>query len=265
MPLTTLSPSKADYLGEIYAEAADQYLVSYLILTRFPESNPYALGFILAHSIEVSLKAVIFYQTKKAPPTGQKGHRLEELLKLLPSHLSNELESHLPERSVREHFVREVNRMHEAPPPEMLRTFFDISPNFNDELWMFLYAMYLSVDLKYGADANLRVLQPMQAVNPKLNQMALRFIACARESFPNKESHRQRLAQFVGKLPEKYNLIKQLKNLAETGTAEDTPAYIRGDALPPPLLFDTAELELLTRTFRLTGKSPVDGGQHRAL
>jgi hypothetical protein len=255
MPLPPVTPEEADYLGEIYAKAADQYLISYLILTRFPESNPYALGFVLAHCIEVSVKAVIFHLTKQAPPTGQKGHLLEELLKLLPNDLKTELESHLPKDTTREHFLREVDDMHKAPPLKMLQTFFAINPEFDDDLWMMLYAMYFPVDIKYGADAGRNVLQPMQGDNPRLNKMALRLIACARERFPYTENHRGTLAEFVDKLPSKYSIVAEVQKLVATGTAEDTPAYITGDAPAPPLLFDTAELDLLRQTFGLPSKT----------
>jgi len=256
MPLTTLSPDKADYLGEIYAKAADQYLISYLILTRFPQSNPYALGFTLAHCMEVSIKSAFFHVKKEAPPTGHEGHNLEKLIKLLPDDPRDELESYLPERSLRQRFATVVKTMNEAPPQEMLRKFFELNPNFDDELWMMLYTTFHSLDIKYGADAKLRVLQLMQSVDPKLNKMALRLIASARERFPHKEQHRRAIAAFVDKLPKKYDIIAELKKFAETGTAEDTPDYMTGKATPPPLLFDTAELDLLRQTFRLAAKSP---------
>jgi hypothetical protein len=72
MSPTAMLPSTAERLGDIYATAADHYLVSYLILTRFPESSPYTLGFALAHCVKVSVKAAFFQVNKQAPPTGQK-------------------------------------------------------------------------------------------------------------------------------------------------------------------------------------------------
>jgi hypothetical protein len=255
MPLPPVTPKEAEHLGEIYAKAGDQYLISYLILTRFPETNPYALGFVFAHCIEVSVKAVIFHRTKQAPPTGQKGHRLDELLELLPYDLKTELESHLPDPSVREHFLREVKDMHQAPPLEMLRRYFAINPESDDDVWMMLYAMYFSGDIRYGADARRNVLQLMPSGKPRLNK-ALRLIACARERFPYNETHRRTLAEFVDKLPTKYNIVAEVQKLVETGTAEDTPAYFTGDAPAPPLLFDKAELNLLRQTFGLASKPP---------
>jgi hypothetical protein len=256
MAPTAMSPARAEFVGNVYADSADQYLISYLILTRFPESSPYALGFVLAHCLEVSIKAAFFQVKGQAPPTGQKGHLLEELIELLPNDLKKELKSHLPDISVREHFDREVNRMNEAPPDEMLRTFFAINPEFDDDVWTMLYATFHSVDIRYGADAKQRVLQMMPPDNPKLTKMALRLIASAREHFPRKEDHRRTIAAFIDKLPTRYDLVAELKKLAETGTAQDTPAYITGDAPPPPLMFDSAELELIRRTFGLPSKAP---------
>lgn len=251
-----MSPSRAEYLGNVHADAANQFLISYLILTRFPESSPYALGFVLAHCLEVSIKAAYYQRKGDAPPTGKKGHRLGELIKLLPDDLKSELESNLPKDSVREEFRKNVNSMNEDPPNKMLQAFFAINPNFDDDEWMVLYAMFLSVDLKYGVDAKQRVLQPMQPVNPRLNKMALRLIASARESFPDKERHRRAIADFINRVPKKYDITAELKRLAETGTAQDTPDYITGDAPPPLLMFESAELDFIRRTLRLDPQAP---------
>ncbi len=249
----TITPDRADYLGEIYAKAADQYLISYLILTRFPQSNPYALCFTLAHCMEISIKAAFFYVKKEAPPTGRDGHNLEKLIKLLPDEPRKKLDDCLPEDTIRRRFETGAKKINDAPPQQMLQNFRELNPNFDDELWMMLCATFYSLDIKYGADGQLRVLQLMQAVDPKLNKRALRLIATARESFPHVQEHRRTLAEFVDKLPRKYDIIAELKKLAETGTAEDTPAYIRGEAPSPPLLFDTAELDTLRNIFRLAG------------
>jgi hypothetical protein len=247
-----LTPQKADFLAQIYARAADQYLISYLILTRFPESNSYALGFTLAHCMEISIKTAYFYVKKEPPPTGRDGHNLETLIKRLPDDLRDELEACLPEDSLRRRFEAEAKRMNEAIPTDMLRKFFDLNPRFDDDLWMMLYATFYSLDIKYGADGQLRVLQLMQAINPRLNKMGLRLIASARERFPHKELHRRTLAEFVDKLPRKYSIVAELRKFFETGKAEDTPAYMRGEAPPPLLLFDGAELDMLRQMFGLT-------------
>jgi hypothetical protein len=213
---TRMLPSTAKYLGNVHANAADQFLISYLILTRFPESSPYALGFALAHCLEVSTKAAI-YQTKgEPPPTGQKGHVLLELIKVLPddSKLKDELKNSLPKKSALDEFLKNVNEMNENPPIQMLRKFFALNPNFDTDEWMVLYAMFRVVDLKYGVDTQKRVLQLMQPVNPKLNKLALRLIASARQYFPCKESHRTTIADFIDKVPEKYDIGAEVKRLA---------------------------------------------------
>ncbi len=250
---TAVTPDRADFLAQTYATASDQYLISYLILTRFPESNSYALGFTLAHCMEISIKAAFFYFKKEAPPTGREGHNLETLIKRLPDNLRDELEACLPADSLRRRFETESKTMNEATPMEMLKKFFELNPKFDDDLWMMLYATFYSLDIKYGADAQLRVLQLMQAVKPRLNKLALRLIATARRHFPHKERHRRTLAEFVDKLPREYSVVEQIKKLIATGKAEDTPAYLRGEAPPPLMMFDGAELNILRQIFRLPG------------
>jgi hypothetical protein len=46
---TSVSPEKAEFVTNVIAGAADQYLTSYLVLTRFEECGPYSIAFALAH------------------------------------------------------------------------------------------------------------------------------------------------------------------------------------------------------------------------
>ena len=40
---------------------------------------------------------------------------------------------------------------------------------------------------------------------------------------PFQESHRRTLADFIEKLPKKYNIAEEVMKLAKTGKAQDTP------------------------------------------
>jgi hypothetical protein len=67
MPSPSVSADKAEEIAEVIATAADQYLFSYIILTRFEECQPYSIGFTMAHCIELSIKAAYWRKLKKAP------------------------------------------------------------------------------------------------------------------------------------------------------------------------------------------------------
>jgi hypothetical protein len=253
MASAAMSPSDLDTIADVHARAADQFLISYLILTRFPESNPYALGFALAHCLEVSIKAAYYVTKREAPPMK---HYLDELIATLPDDFRDELQSNLPKQTVRDKFDEKVDDMNAASGHEMLKTFFEINPGFDDDLWMMLYAIFRSQHIKYGVDRQGRVLKFPVGEAPRLNEMALRLIAIAREKFPDKENHRGKIADFVGKLPEKYSIAKEMMRLAETGKAEDTPDYITGLEPAPPLLFELSELSMLRHTFALGPRAP---------
>ena len=81
------------------------------------------------------------------------------------------------------------------------------------------------------------------------------MIATAREWFPDKEGHRRVLAEFIDTLPKEFDTIANANKLAGKEKAEDTLNYMLGKAPVPPLLFGLAELDFLSRTFRLTGNS----------
>jgi hypothetical protein len=138
---------------------------------------------------------------------------------------------------------------------DMLNEFFELNPNFNDEEWMFLYALFRSVHVKYGVDNKQAVLKVFQPVKPRLNKMALRLIGSARKSFPRAEHHRRKIADFVDNLPKKYDIIAEMRKLGRGRKAQDTPDYMKGKAPPPPLLFDAAELRFLRRTLRVGRKA----------
>ena len=53
-------------IADVHADAADQFLISYLTMTRLKQCSPYAILFTLGHCIELSIKAVFWSQgTKK--------------------------------------------------------------------------------------------------------------------------------------------------------------------------------------------------------
>jgi hypothetical protein len=107
MPATSiaLTAPEADRLAEIHADAADQFLISYLTLTRFPEGNVYALSFLLAHCLELSIKTIYCKELRLQPPSGSQGHLIENLIAPpLPDYIRNELENYLPLSNIRARF-----------------------------------------------------------------------------------------------------------------------------------------------------------------
>ena len=54
--------------------------------------------------------------------------------------------------SLRAKFSVRVSNMNAATPMDMLTEFFELNPNFDDEKWMFLYAIFRSMHVKYGVD-----------------------------------------------------------------------------------------------------------------
>jgi hypothetical protein len=230
MPATSiaLTAPEADRLAEIHADAADQFLISYLTLTRFPEGNVYALSFLLAHCLELSIKTIFCKKLRRQPPSGQQGHLIENLIAPLPYDIRSELENYLPFPNIRARSRDELHDKLARPTLAFLDWFFELNPNFNDEEWTLLYAMFFVVDLKYGVDTRRRSVQPMVGIVPRLNKRALGLFGATREYFPNKERHRSFLQDFVNKLPEEYNIVRELSKIGTDETPQDTPDYMLG-------------------------------------
>lgn len=185
---------QADFIDGIHADGADQFLISYLTLTRFPQSSPYALGFALGHSFELSLKA-IYWSTKRMFPNT---HALDALISKIGPDLEREMDAILPDRrTVRHAFEGQVKTMMEGPLTEQLKMYFRFIPTGNDDAWLMLFILYILADVKYGVDTKQRVLQLMPVSPPRLNAMALRAIGCARRHFPHPERHRAEIEMFI--------------------------------------------------------------------
>src|ERR1700724_122991 len=116
----------AEFIAEVHAKAADQFLLSYLALTRFPESSPNSLGFALGHCLELSIKTA-FWQRKRRAPKFK--HFMDELIEQLPADLQRALNRILPSTRRRRRFKFAIRRLHKAPTIEMLKTYFNINPN----------------------------------------------------------------------------------------------------------------------------------------
>jgi hypothetical protein len=191
--MATVHP-QADFIAGIHADGADQFLISYLTLTRFPQSSPYSLGFALGHCFELSLKAIYWSVKGTLPNT----HALDELTTNIGSDLEREMDTILPDRNtVRNRFKDIVKPMMEGPLSEQFKTYFEFIPTGNDDAWLMLFILYILADVKYGVDKKQRVLQLMQTTPPRLNSMALRAIGCARRHFPRPDFHRIEIEKFV--------------------------------------------------------------------
>ena len=86
-----------EFIAEVHAKAADQFLLSYLILTRFPQSSPYSLGFALGHCLELSIKTAYWHRKRHAPKFK---HFMDDLIEQLPADLKDELERILPDKDI---------------------------------------------------------------------------------------------------------------------------------------------------------------------
>jgi hypothetical protein len=256
MASSNLTPSEAERIAEITADAADQFLISYIVLTRFAECGPYSIGFAMAHCLELSIKAVYWQEKKQAPPRNQgAGHHLYPLIEALKPGIGDELEALLPPPETRTKFDASVDTMNEANIRDMLAKFFEINPNFDDDTWMLLYALYRLMHVKFGVDTKQRILQLMQPTNPKLNKKVLRLIGCARKGFPNSDNHQREIRRFVERIetatPQRPSIIDRLRELVETGKTADYPGD-NADAQPVSLLtFEPEELALLKDTLSL--------------
>jgi hypothetical protein len=246
-PTPILSPDEAERIAEVIANAADQFLIAYIIQARFEECGPYSVAFTMAHCLELSIKAA-YWLEKRTPPDG---HEIEPLIKALRPGLGDELENLLPDPVVRQKFRDRVDAMNIAAPMDMLEWFFDVNPNFDDDEWMVLYALFRPVNLKYGVTKkNPTIIRMMLPERLRLNRKGLRLTGCARERFPNKEQHRDKLRKFVARLPKRRTIIDAINELLEKGSAYFNPKD--EDAVPfPRLIFDAAELELLRDTLAL--------------
>lgn len=208
---------QADFIAGIHADGADQFLISYLTLTRFPQSSPYALGFALGHAFELSLKAVYWFTKRTFPDS----HLLDALITSIGADLKREMDAILPDRSVRDRFKDAVKPMMEAPVIQQIRTYFEFIPTGDDDAWLVLFILYILADVKYGVDRKQRILQLMPVHPPKLNAMALRAIGCARRHFPNAGLHRGEIEKFIVayavKAPIKGITVAQLERLVAAG------------------------------------------------
>jgi hypothetical protein len=248
MPSVTVSASKAKQIAEVIATAADQYLFSYIILTRFEECQLYSIGFTMAHCIELSIKAVHWLKLRKAPDN----HRIEKIIEeLKPVGIGHELEKLLPDSETRKAFHGSVDEINKASFMEMMKGVLKINPNLDDDKWMVLYAILRSVNVKYGVDKHPAILQLLAPVKPRLNKMALGLIGCARTEFPDKDRHQRELLKFVDKLPKQYSIvdaiIKQTQE-KELGGKKKRIKSVRPIRLPQ---FKPEELALIRRALSL--------------
>jgi hypothetical protein len=215
----SVSPHSADYLAGVHANAADQFLVSYLALTRFPHTSPYALGFALGHCLELSIKAAHWHRTQQAPVLQ---HSLDGLIEKLPDDLKDELEKILPNSKKRDRFRSAVKQMHKAPTLKMLKTYFTLNPRADDDEWLVLYIMYVLPHIKYGVDKEEGVLQLFQPAKPKLNKIALRAIGRLRREFPfENRTLAEFMEHYVTRAPDKGLTVSRLMNFLETNAQRE--------------------------------------------
>jgi hypothetical protein len=155
-------------------------------------------------------------------------HFMDELIEQLPADLKRELNRILPDEEKRRRFKAKIKRMHKAPTIEMLRTYFDINPHSDDDLWMTLYIMYILPDIKYGEDKEQGILQLLQPPKPRLNKIVLRAIGRLRCEFPNKESHSSEVAKFLDRYgvlaPQKGVTVAQINKMLRAKAARESDA-----------------------------------------
>jgi hypothetical protein len=247
MPSPSVSADKAEEIAEVIATAADQYLFSYIILTRFEECQPYSIGFTMAHCIELSIKVAYWRKFKKAPDN----HRINDIIEELRPGIGDRLEKLLPDEELRKAFHASVDEINKAPFMKMLKRVLKINPNLDDDKWMVLYAVHRSLHVKYGVDKQPAILQLLAPVKPRLNKMALELIGCARTEFPHKDYHQRKLRKFVDKLPKQYSIVDAVIKLATKEKHEGKTKRIT-NAKPIRLpQFKPEELALLRRTLCL--------------
>ena len=212
-----VSESQVLSIAGIVADAADQYLISYILLTRFVETTPYSLIFTLAHCIELSIKAAYWNVNRTSPG---KTHGIDQLLERLPA-LKAEAEKYLPSQEMRKQFRDQVDEINRAQGSDMIKALLAINPNLNDDNWQLLYSLDRSVHVKYGVDNNSAVLQLVSPVVPKLNVKALKLIGCARRLFIAEDQHRTTLVKFMRKLDAagalRHSIIERLQEHTNTG------------------------------------------------
>jgi hypothetical protein len=246
--MTSTSPSLASpaLVADIVAGTADQFLISYILLSRFEDCGPHAATFTLAHCIELSIKAVHWHVRAAPPPFN---HRLDEIIGDLQDELGTEFLLALPDPLSRDRFKRRIDDINTSVFMEMLESFYEINPNWDDDKWAVLYALYRPVHLKYGVDRRPAVIQLMLPEKLHLNRMALRLIGIARKRFPNPEGHQKKIQKFVSRLPRRRTIIDALDEYFAKGSADFDPEVERKAEGPfPRMTFDGEELELLKDT-----------------
>jgi hypothetical protein len=242
-------PREAERIADVIAGVADQFLISYIIQSRFEECGPHSVAFTFAHCLELSIKAA-YWQIKTASPPAN--HQVAQLIELLRPGLGDQLLSHLPSEETRQKFKSHVDAMNAAPVGDMLKWFFEVNPNFDDGTWMILYALFRPVHVKYGVDKQPAILQMMLGERLRLNETGLRLIGCSREEFPNQQFHKATLSRFIDRLPRRRTIIDALDEYFRTGEGEFDPTVEEKRAGPfPRLTFDGGELDLLRDALRL--------------
>jgi hypothetical protein len=240
---TNVSIASPALVADVVADTADQFLISYILLTRFEDCGPHAATFTLAHCLELSIKAVHWHMRGAPPPLD---HRLDKLIENLQSELGTEFLAVLPDTASRDQFKLRIDDMNTAIFMEMLESFFEINPNWDDDKWAVLYALYRPVHLKYGVDRRPAVIQLMLPEKLHLNRMALRLMGIARKRFPNPEGHRKKIERFISRLPKRRTIVDALNEYFMKGAAHFDPETERKvEGLFPRMTFDGEELELL--------------------
>jgi hypothetical protein len=240
--------ARVDFLAGVTAKAADQFLIAYIVLTRFSECTPYALCFTLAHCLELSVKAAYWSTMRQKPP---KTYRILDLMERLPQPMQDAMSPYLPGVQAREKF-KEFYRKQQGSFVDMLRAFFAANPRFKDDDTQIFFSIYHSMDLKYGIDAQDVVLQLMTGTIPKLNFKALRLISIARKHFVNANFHHRNLVDFIARLTDsgaiQPSTLDILTQYLKTGSAPDSKQV---SSPASPFLFTSSDFTALKQALSL--------------